>query len=117
MHLISSPCQAPRDETDAGDGDPGDGAFYGCLEVLGETAAASKPGKGPLHDPAPGQNLEALGGIATLDDLDGPLADLVERPSEFLPCVTELGTASVWQSRDRSRFVTRSGSLGALEAS
>ena len=92
MHLISSPCQAPRDETDAGDGDPGDGAFYGRLEVLGETAASSKPSESPLHDPAPGQNLEALGGIGALDDLDGPLADPVEPSSEFLPCVTEAGS-------------------------
>ena len=32
IHLNSSPCQPSRDETDAGNGDPGDGAIYGCLD-------------------------------------------------------------------------------------
>ena len=37
--LISSSCQPPDHEADAGDGNPGNGAFDGCLDILRRTAA------------------------------------------------------------------------------
>ena len=59
--LISSSCRPPDHEADAGDGNPGNGAFDGCLDILCRTAAASRPGEGTLRHPAAGQQLEPLG--------------------------------------------------------
>ena len=84
--LISSSCQPPDHEADAGDGNPGNGAFDGCL-----TAAASRPGEGTLHHPAAGQQLDPLGCIGALDDFDGPLAGLVERAAQLPSAITALG--------------------------
>ena len=53
--LISSSCQPADHEADAGDGNPGNGAFDGCLDILCRTAAASRPGEGMLHHPAAGR--------------------------------------------------------------
>ena len=85
MHLISSSCQPPRDETDAGDGDRGDGAFYGRLEVLGETGASTKPSERPFDEPALGQNLKALGVIGALDDSMAHWPILSSAPRSFFP--------------------------------
>ena len=59
--LISSSCRPPDHEADAGDGNPGNGAFDVCLDILCRTAAASRPGEGTLRHPAAGQQLEPLG--------------------------------------------------------
>ena len=83
--LISSSCQPADHEADAGDGNPGNGAFDGCLDILCLTAAASRPGEGMLHHPAAGQRLDPLGRIGALDDFDGPLAGLVERAANGFP--------------------------------
>jgi len=68
---------------DAGDHEPGRGTGDGRLEVLGETAVAAEPGEGALHHPTPGQDLEARHAVASLDDLQRPLADLLRRLAEF----------------------------------
>jgi hypothetical protein len=57
-----------------GDHEPRLGAGDGCLPVLGQAAAASEPGIGPLHHPPTRQELEAYGGVGALDDLDPPVA-------------------------------------------
>ncbi len=37
------------------------------LEVLGEASVAAEPGQCSFDDPSAGQDLEALGGIGSLD--------------------------------------------------
>ena len=63
----------------------------GGLEVFGETAVATEPGKGALHHPTPGQDLEARHVVASLDDLQRPLADLFQRLAEFRSGVGAIG--------------------------
>ena len=67
-----------------GDPDPGLGAGDGSLEVLGEPSAPAEPGEGALDDPTPGQQDEALGGIRSFDDLDGPPSQFGERRRQFV---------------------------------
>jgi len=55
-----------------GDENPSNGACDGSLEVLGEPATSVEPGEGSLDDPSTRQDLEALGGIGSFDDLKGP---------------------------------------------
>ena len=55
-----------------GDQHPGLGAFDGFLPVLCQTTAATEPCEGVLDNPSARQQLEALGGIGTFDDLQRP---------------------------------------------
>ena len=50
-----------------------------CLEVLGEAAIAVEPSERALDDPASGQQLEALGAVGSLDDLQRPRAECGQR--------------------------------------
>ncbi len=81
--LISSSCDPSNERLDACDHKPslctGDGGFA----ILGEPAIATEPGEGALDHPSPGQELEALRGIGTLDDLQCPLAKLLQRLLEL----------------------------------
>ena len=54
------------------DEDSGFGTLDGFLPIPGHSAALSKPGEGPLHDPSSRQNPEPLCRIGALDGLDGP---------------------------------------------
>jgi hypothetical protein len=45
--------------------------------VNGQPAALAEPGKGALHDPAAGQDLEVVDAVAFADDLDRQGEDLV----------------------------------------
>ena len=81
--LISKSCDPSGEALDACDHEPGLGAGDGGLEVLGETAVAPQPSKGALHHPTPGQHLEARHVVASLGDLQRPLADLLQRLGEF----------------------------------
>lgn len=51
----------------------------GLLEILGEASVPVEPCQSALNHPATGQHLEALGGVGSLDDLDGPFADAAQR--------------------------------------
>ena len=62
--------------------EPGLGAGDGGLEVFGETAVATEPGKGALHHPTPGQDVDARHAVASLDDLQRPLP-IFSRLAEF----------------------------------
>jgi hypothetical protein len=70
-----------------GDEEPGLGAGDVFLPILGHSTAASKPCEGSFDDPAAGDDFEALGRVATLDDLDGPFAELLRGISQLWPAV------------------------------
>ena len=57
-------------EADGGEAEEGEGLAVEAFPILGQSAAAAKPGKGAFDDPALGQDGEALGPIRPLDDLD-----------------------------------------------
>ena len=83
--MISSACDPTSEQLDAGDQELGFGVFDGFLPILGETEVATEPCEGAFNHPAPGQQNEALGGIRALDDFQGPLSDLSQRPRSFGP--------------------------------
>ena len=89
--LILKSCDFTREELDACDHEPGLGAGDGGLEVLGETAVASQPGEGAAHHPTPGQDFETRHVVASLDDLQRPPADLLQRLVEFRSGVGAIG--------------------------
>src|SRR3546814_8759508 len=67
-------------------------ACDGLFPTLSQPAAAAEPCKGAFDHPAARENLEPLGGVGALDDLQGPAPDLVQRSSEFrsaIPSVSE----------------------------
>ena len=66
------------------------GAFDGSFAVLGYAAVASHPCEGAFDDPAPGQDLEALGAVATLDNLDCPLAELGQRRAKLVASIASV---------------------------
>lgn len=71
--MAPQPCEAAREEFDAGDHDPGDGALDRGFEVLGETSISVEPGEGVLDAPSARQQDEALGVVGASADLDGEL--------------------------------------------
>ncbi len=104
--LISSSCDPSNEKLDACDHKPslctGDGGF----EILGEPAIVTEPGEGALHHPSPGQELEALRGIGTLDDLQRPLAKLLQRLLELRSGIGTVGDDMAQPGKrraDRSR--------------
>ena len=78
---MSWPCQQADDAADVGDEQPCFGAGDGFLPVLGHAATASEPGEGALDHPPSGDDLKADRGVGALDDLNGPAADLLDRPA------------------------------------
>ena len=73
------------------DEDTRDGAGDGRLEFHCQSAAAAGPGESALNDPAPGQDLEARGSIAALDDLDGRAVELAQRVRQFVAGIGAVG--------------------------
>ncbi len=61
------------------------------LEVLGEATVAIEPGQRSLDDPSTRQDFEALCGIGSLDDLDGPCADAAQRVAQFVTGIAAIG--------------------------
>jgi hypothetical protein len=72
-------------------GGPGRGAGDGGLEVLGEAAAAAKPGEATLDHPSPRQELEAFDRWRAGDDLDGPGAAVRDRVVQLRAAVDAVG--------------------------
>ncbi len=56
-----------------------------------QSAAATEPGEGALDHPAAGENLEALDGVGTLDDLHGPTPDLLQRALQLRHGIAAVG--------------------------
>ena len=74
-----------------GDEDPSLGGGDGFLPVLGQAAASSQPCEGSFDDPSARQDLEALGGIGSLDDLDPPVAGAPQRLPQLRAGVAAVG--------------------------
>ena len=62
----------------------------GALVVAGEAAVAHEPAEGPLHDPPPPDQLEAVR-VAALDDLDGDAGEGPGAVCEVLAGVAAVG--------------------------
>lgn len=96
------------DECRAGrDGDEGFGDCGELLVVASEAPVLHDPGEGSLDDPAPWQNLEALGRGVTTDDL--------QRDVGFVLClldeaarVAAIGVGSLHEGEPRSRALQNS---------
>ena len=71
--------------------DVSDSEAVSIFVVLGETAASTEPGEGPLDDPAFGQNLEADRLIRTLDDFQLPGPERLHGGSRQRPLVAAIG--------------------------
>ena len=99
-----------------GDVDPSDGTDDGRLEILGEATAAIEPGKGAFDHPTARQNLEAFGGVASLDDLNRPLAHFGQGAGQFLSGVAAVGeqVAQPWIEATNGRDDT-DGSVTILD--
>lgn len=85
------PCDAPGKELDGCDEELGGGGFDGLFEVLGEAGVAAEPCQRSFDDPATGQDFEALCGIGSLDDLDGPFADAAQGFAQLVPGIAAIG--------------------------
>lgn len=87
------------------DEDPGDGAFEGGFEVLGEPAATAEPSEGTFHNPATRQQFEGVfGGVGSLDDLEGPLAKLGHGGAQLAAGIAAIGEDVAQQAvRKRDR--------------
>ena len=74
------------------DEDPGDGAFEGGFEVLGEPSAAAEPGEGALDHPSAWQELEAVfGGVGAPDDLEGPRTEWSHGVAQLVAAIAAIG--------------------------
>src|SRR5215469_13000484 len=89
--MISSPCEATREQADACDNDPGLGARNAGLKVFGEAAVASEPGKGALNHPAPRFGFEGSDALRSRDDFDRPLAEIGQRIEQLFTAIDTIG--------------------------
>src|SRR2546430_4134202 len=90
--VISSPCEAAREQADACHHDPRLGAGDACLEILGKATVASEPSEGAFDDPSSRLWLEGPEGLGSGDDLDRP-------PAQLGDCVQQLWSAidgAIW---------------------
>jgi hypothetical protein len=74
-----------------GDEDPGIRACDCGLEVFGEPAATVEPGEGSFDDPTARQDLEALGGVGSFDDLKRPVPDFGHGLFELVASISPVG--------------------------
>ena len=85
------PCDASCEELDGCDEQPCGGRRDGLFKVPGETAVTVEPSQRSFHDPAAGQDLEALCGIGPLDDRDGPSADAAQGFAQLVAGIATIG--------------------------
>ena len=79
------------------------GAFDGCFEVLGQSAAAVEPGDGAFDDPTLGQDDEPMG-VAALDDLRGPGSGVGDRLGGFRPLISGVGEDALDERKGAARL-------------
>src|SRR5918995_6453500 len=91
ISMISGPCEAAREQSNAGDHDPGLGAGDGGLEVLRQTSVASEPGEGAFDDPAARLGLEGADCLRSCDDFDRPRAQVREGIEQLLTTIDTIG--------------------------
>lgn len=84
---MSASCEKSTDASYVSDEQPRFRAGYGLFPIFGQSAAATKPCKRSLDHPSTGEKFEALCNIGSLDDLQRPLSDFVQRTSEFGACI------------------------------
>ena len=76
---------------DVGDEDPCGFGCCGSLEVFGEAATPSAPGKSAFDDPAPRQKLEAFDAMRSLDDLNRPWPAIRECVLKLVAAIDAIG--------------------------
>src|ERR1700694_425585 len=59
--------------------------------VFGEPTIGTKPSKGALHDPTPGNNFKALEVITAQGNIDDDLFELVGNPLDKLSTIAAVG--------------------------
>ena len=79
-----SRAESMQHAVDHGEPDPGLGGFRQALVVLAQPPVPSQPGEGALHDPAPGQHLEAGCGGRAGHDRQDPVGGLLGQPGAQL---------------------------------
>src|SRR5271154_5306420 len=84
-------CQAPGEQAQVGDEEPGGAALDGGLKIFSQAAAAAEPGKGALDHPSPRQQLEAFDTGRALDDVDRPWAAIGDGALQLRPPVDAIG--------------------------
>src|SRR5215218_10296338 len=80
-------CEPAGEQADGSDENPCDTAFDARLEVLGQPAAAAKPGEGALHHPPAGQHHKALRAPRSprsFDDVDCPAAEFGQSVAQLV---------------------------------
>ena len=66
---------SPEQEASESDVDHGFGTVDAFLVVTLETPPSRRPSERSLDDPSTRQDLETLGGVGSLDDLDGEIPE------------------------------------------
>ena len=82
--------------------DEGAGGSVEVLVVLSEAPAAVDPGDSALHDPAPGQGLEALLARRAFDHLDGP-AGSAHGSAQLVAAVGTVGEDRLQEAEEPAR--------------
>ena len=82
---------SPEHDADHGEADEGDGGSCIALEVPGEATATADPGEDAFHDPAFGQDLEALCGIGPFYDLQFPTSRAGDNEGHLLAAIAAIG--------------------------
>src|SRR5437773_794399 len=89
--VISSPCEAAREQADACHHDPRFGAGDACLEILGKATVASEPSEGAFDDPSSRLWLEGPEGLGSGDAIDRPPAQLRQSVQQLRPAIDVVG--------------------------
>lgn len=89
--MVSGVCGTSGDHLDGCHEEPGCCAFDGSFEVLGQSAVVAEPSEGAFDDQSAWDDLEALGGIGSLDDPNCPTTDFGQRTLQLVAGITAIG--------------------------
>src|ERR1700678_3741511 len=114
--MSSGLCEAAEEHADAGDHDPRLGAGDAGLEVFGEAAVATEPGKGSLDHPSFWLGFECPKALGSGDDLDSPFAKIGDRVEQLVPAVDTVSEdVPQFSKRDAEAFQQRHVSMIVLD--